>query len=154
MPAKDYNVLERCALAILGRRIIADQHDVLRRLRILGQTFGVSVMSIRRWVARFDGEGIDGLERRGRSDFGVSRSTCLWATKRACSMAKSRKRQYSYTQIAKILQADAERLGPEFCSRCQYAGRCNQTGQGVKVGSRHSIGRIVHCAVVPKTRIP
>lgn len=150
MAAKDYNYEERYAIAILGRRILMERTNMQRRLTDLAESFGVSAITIRRWAKRLEENGPDGLRRSGRSDCGVSRSTCAWAVKKARRMANSRTRLLSIRQITRMLQEKARDAGSGFCAKCPYVCSCRMAGSGIKVGSRHTIARIVHCTNVPK----
>ena len=151
MVAKDYNVEERYALAMLGKRIMVEGRDIQERLNALAATFGVSSMSIRRWIKKLDEKGSGGLQRRGRSDCGFSRSTCIWAIKRARRLEKSKKAHYSFNKITQVLNVEASQAGPQFCTECRYRDSCSMSGRGIKVGSRHAIARILNCATSPKS---
>lgn len=154
MAAKDYNKEERYAIAVLGRRILIERVNIQQRLNALAESFGVSSMTIRRWVKRLEENGPEGLRRSGRSDCGVPRSTCAWAIWKARSMANSRTRKFSFRQIERILHDKARDAGPGFCAACPFVWACRKAGSGIKVGSRHAIARIVHCANLPIRRNP
>lgn len=151
MPAKDYNKNERFALVVLAKHIISEGHDVTARINTLTKSWDISSMTIRRWIERYDKSGIKTLERNRRSDRGISRTTCRWAVKCACSLLNSQKSPLSLNQLRIVLQFKVPEAGSDFCNRCRYACSCRMSGDGIKVGDRHSLSRTLSCAKCTKS---
>lgn len=145
MSTKDYNREHRLVLVFLVKLIRAEGKDVTARINRIAKERGISSATLRRWEHRFDEKGAGELRRQARSDRGLSRANCKWVVEFVLASAKKRPVP-THNQIYRSLKDEVKAKGAEFCESCFCADSCKMAGSGIRLGSRHSINRIVSCA--------
>ena len=113
-------LLERQEAVIAFHVLKRDGKGKLKeRIDALAAQYGVSGMTLRRWVKGYAENGLGGLVREGRSDKGKSRTMCDEARRYICEQYLSPE-QRTQALIRDKLEDRIRELGPMGCENCPY----------------------------------